>query len=133
MELHVVGNEIRFCKYSINCVVPQLPDELTGDTLYEKFRRRFKRYRIEPYGVLVDNDEGLTDVKAGLEELDISYEVEDISPTSEQIAKAGKISGKVGSRTEAMDYITKDIVPERIAKGQELDDLKARLEKVEKK
>ncbi|MBS7248407.1 MAG: hypothetical protein QXZ14_11065 [Candidatus Jordarchaeales archaeon] len=114
VELHVVGDRIVFHKYRVECTVPQPPTEHLKprelrETLWWKFMERLGRYRIENYGILCDDESELADIEAGLKELGIAYTVRDISPTPEQIAKAKEIDGKIGSRTQALNYILKKV------------------------
>jgi len=109
-ELYVAGNRIVFHKYRVNCKVPELPREPMKprelmETLYWKFRLKLAKYRVEPYGILCDDEQQLAEVEATLKELGIPYTVDDISPTPEQLAKAKEIDGKVGNRSEALKYI----------------------------
>ena len=126
MELHVVGNEIVFCKYQVSCAIPD--DEIA----LEEFRQRLGHYRTESYGLLADDDTELADIKKGLDELKIHYTVDDISPSAEQITKANEITGKIGSRTTAMEYILNGVLPEKLAKEKEREDLKSRVMELER-
>ncbi|MEM2164005.1 MAG: hypothetical protein QXR62_06270 [Candidatus Bathyarchaeia archaeon] len=110
IELYVVGNRIVFHKYRVNCKVPEPPREPMKphelrETLYWKFRQKLAKYRVEPYGILCDDEQQLAEVEAILKELGIPYTVDDISPTPELLAKAREIDGKVGNRSEALKYI----------------------------
>lgn len=135
MELHVVGDRIVFCKWRINCEVPDpaASEDLDGETPWERFEKRLGGYRIEAYGLLSDTDEELEKIEAGLTGLSISYTVEDISPTAEQMARADEMQGKVGSRTQALHYILNNVAPERIARDKEIEELKARVESLIKR
>ncbi|MBW2561640.1 MAG: hypothetical protein JRE40_12410 [Deltaproteobacteria bacterium] len=138
ISIHMVGDRVVFYKYKIECQTPRPPETLPeGTTLEEtdwgKFHSRLGRYRIEPDGLYADSDAELADIEAGLKELGYAYTVSDIRPTAEQEAKAREIEGWTGSPKEALDYILNNIVPERLAKERELEDLKTRVEALEKK
>ena len=132
MELHVVGNKIVFCKWRIDCVIPPRPEPIERETLWHKFHTRLGQHRIEDYGLLADDDTELVDIEAGLTELGIPYSVNDISPTATELSKAAEIDEKVGSRTEALNYIVSGLVPKEIAQQKEIADLKERVGKLEK-
>lgn len=138
ISLHMVGDKPVFYSYKISCATPQPPTELPEDitpeeTDWGKFNTRLGRYRIEPDGLYADNADELADIEAGLTELGITYAVTNISPTAEQVAKAKEIESKTGSPREVLDYILSGVVPERVIKEQEIDDLKARVGKLERK
>lgn len=56
-----------------------------------------------------------------------------ITPTAKQVTKAKEIESKTGSPREVLVYILSGVVPERVTKGQEIVDLKARVEALEVK
>lgn len=107
IELYVVGNRIVFHKYLIEC---NLSDEIR-EKVMEKAIEKLGKYRIENYGILCDDDNELNTLSEILKEFGISYTVKDISPPPEVLAKAMEIDGKVGSRTQALNYILKGEVP----------------------
>ncbi|MBA7518278.1 hypothetical protein ES705_10347 [subsurface metagenome] len=138
ISLHMVGDRVVFYSHKIECQTPQPPETPPEDiTLQEtnwgKFNTRLGMYRIEPDGLYADNDTELADIEVGLKELAYTYTVIDIRPTQEQVAKAKDIEGKTGSPRAVLDYILNGVVPERVAKEREIDDLKARVGKLEKK
>lgn len=124
IELYVVGNKIKFHKYLIECNVTE--------EIFDKLRK----YRIESYGILCDNDDELREIEKVLNEHRIEYKVKNIEPTPEQLAKAMEIDGKVGSRTEALNYIlgnekTVDINIEIEKLKDEIESLKEKLKEKE--
>ena len=133
ISLHMVGDKVVFYSHKIECQTPSPPEELTGDTPYEKFHDRLGMHRVEPDGLYADNGSEPANIEAGLTELGCTYTVTDIRPTQEQIDKAKEIEGKTGSPRVVLDYILSGIVPEKMAKEREIDDLKARVGKLEKK
>lgn len=138
ISLHMVGDRVVFYSHKIECQTPRPPETLSeGVTLQEtnwgKFNTRLGMYRIEPDGLYADNEQELADIEVGLKQLAYTYTVIDIRPTQEQVAKAKDIEGKTGSPREVLDYILNGMVPERVVKEQVIDDLKARVEKPEKK
>jgi len=138
VSIHMVGDRVVFYKYKIECQTPRPPETLPGgaaleETEWGRFRRRLGRYRIEPDGLYADNDEELADIEAGLRELGYAYTVVDIRPTAEQEARAREIEGRTGSPREVLDYVLEGKVPGRAAKEREPDDLRARVEALEKR
>lgn len=137
IELHLVGDRIVFHKYRVDFEVPKPPERLepreVRGTLWWRFMDKLRMYRVEPYGILCDSDAELEDITSKLKELGLSYKVTDISPTPEQLARAQEIEGKVGSRTEALNYILYNQLPERLRIEKEIEDLKRRVENLEKR
>jgi hypothetical protein len=119
VELSVVDGRVVFARWLIRCEIPAPPEAppprgREEEDPFWRFIRRLGNHRVERDGVMAYDDAERADIEAGLRELGIGYAVEDISPTPEQASKAGEVEGYVSTRSEALDYIERGVLPERL-------------------
>jgi hypothetical protein len=118
IELAVVDGRVMFVKWKINCTIPK-PDEEGADKFYSKM----SNHRVEPNigAILAYTDDERAVIESKLKELGISYTVENISPSPDVVSKAKTVSGYIMTRSDMLNYLQNDILPDSVRIKKLLD------------